>query len=131
MEEGPVQEPGDARPHGDGSNGDKQARAQLAKVLDQRHRAGRIPLPASFWNDCHDRAGACDPGQSARSGGDCSSTCSEAAGVSPFAEGRRATIERGSLLGVPAYRWLVARGSATVEYSAFARRSETMPAPTG
>ncbi len=44
-------------------------------------------------------------------------------GVSPFAEGRRATIERGSLLGTPAYRWLPARGSASVEYLAFARKS--------
>ena len=43
-------------------------------------------------------------------------------GVSPFAEGRRAMVERGSLLGVPAYRWLGARHSATVRYSAFARR---------
>jgi hypothetical protein len=42
-------------------------------------------------------------------------------GVSPFAEGRRAMVERGSLLGVPAYRWLGARESATVHYSAFAR----------
>ena len=42
-------------------------------------------------------------------------------GVSPFAEGRRAMIERGSLLGVPTYRWLGARGSVTVHYTAFAR----------
>ena len=45
-------------------------------------------------------------------------------GVSPFAEGRRAMVERGSLLGVPTYRWLGARESATVHYSAFARRVE-------
>lgn len=43
-------------------------------------------------------------------------------GVSPFAEGRRAMVDRGSLLGVPTYRWLGAREIATVEYSAFARR---------
>jgi hypothetical protein len=42
-------------------------------------------------------------------------------GVSPFAEGRRAMVERGSLLGVPTYRWLGARESATVHYQAFAR----------
>jgi hypothetical protein len=42
-------------------------------------------------------------------------------GVSPFAEGRRAIVERGSLLGVPTYRWLGARESATVHYRAFAR----------
>jgi hypothetical protein len=41
-------------------------------------------------------------------------------GVSPFAEGRRAMVERGSLLGVPTYRWLGARESATVHYHAFA-----------
>jgi hypothetical protein len=44
-------------------------------------------------------------------------------GVSPFAEGRRAMVERGSLLGVPTYRWLGAKESATVHYSAFARIS--------
>jgi hypothetical protein len=49
-------------------------------------------------------------------------------GVSPFAEGRRATIERGSLFGVPTYRWLAANSAATVEYSAFARRAAEMPA---
>jgi hypothetical protein len=43
-------------------------------------------------------------------------------GVSPFAEGRRAMVERGSLLGVPTYRWLGARKSATLHYIAFARR---------
>jgi hypothetical protein len=45
-------------------------------------------------------------------------------GVSPFAEGRRAMIERGSLLGVPTYRWLGARQSTTVHYTAFARRAD-------
>lgn len=50
-------------------------------------------------------------------------------GVSPFAEGRRAMIERGSLLGVPTYRWLAARDSATVEYSAFARSTRTNGSP--
>jgi hypothetical protein len=30
-------------------------------------------------------------------------------------------VERGSLLGVPAFRWLGARESATVHYTAFAR----------
>ena len=43
-------------------------------------------------------------------------------GVSPFAEGRRKMVERGSLMGVPTYRWLGARESVTVHYSAFARR---------
>lgn len=43
-------------------------------------------------------------------------------GVSPFAEGRFAMVERGSLMGVPAFRWLGARESATVHYTAFARQ---------
>jgi hypothetical protein len=43
-------------------------------------------------------------------------------GVSPFAEGRRAMVDRGSLLGVPTYRWLGARESITVHYTAFVRR---------
>jgi hypothetical protein len=45
-------------------------------------------------------------------------------GVSPFAEGRRAMVERGSLLGVPTYRWLGAKESATVRYQAYARKAE-------
>jgi hypothetical protein len=47
-------------------------------------------------------------------------------GVSPFAEGRRATVERGSLLGLPTYRWLGAGESATVHYSAFARIADVI-----
>jgi hypothetical protein len=43
-------------------------------------------------------------------------------GVSPFAEGRRAMVERGSLLGVPTYRWLGARETVTVHYTAFIDR---------
>jgi hypothetical protein len=45
-------------------------------------------------------------------------------GASPFAEGRRATIDRGSLFDTPTYRWLAANSTATVEYGAFARRIE-------
>lgn len=48
-------------------------------------------------------------------------------GVSPFAEGRRKMVERGSLFGIPTYRWLAANSTATVEYLAFARRSAEMP----
>lgn len=40
-------------------------------------------------------------------------------GVSPFAETRRAMITRGSLFGVPGYRWLPAKSVAQVEYAAF------------
>ena len=48
-------------------------------------------------------------------------------GVSPFAEGRRAMVERGSLFGAPVYRWLPARRSLTVEYVAFVRQESDMP----
>jgi len=39
-------------------------------------------------------------------------------GVSPMPESRREMIDRGSLFGVPGYRWLPARGILTAEYSA-------------
>lgn len=48
-------------------------------------------------------------------------------GASPFAEGRRAMIERGALFDTPVYRWLPARATATVEYAAFAFESAEMP----
>jgi hypothetical protein len=48
-------------------------------------------------------------------------------GLSPFAEGRRAMVERGSLFDTPVYRWLPALGSMTVEYTAFVRRVGEMP----
>ncbi len=48
-------------------------------------------------------------------------------GASPFAEGRRATIERGSLFGVPTFRWLAANETATADYVAFAFQSGEMP----
>jgi hypothetical protein len=46
-------------------------------------------------------------------------------GASPFAEGRRAMVERASLFGVPAYRWLPARAEAVVNYTAWVRRCES------
>ena len=46
-------------------------------------------------------------------------------GVSPFAEGRRAMVERGSLFGAPAYRWLPAHAEAVVHYTAWVRRCES------
>lgn len=45
-------------------------------------------------------------------------------GASPFPETRRQMIERGSLFGAPAYRWLAARSRITVRYSFFLRRAE-------
>jgi hypothetical protein len=48
-------------------------------------------------------------------------------GLSPFAEGRRNMVERGSLFGVPTYRWLGARQSISIDYVAFAFQSGEMP----
>ena len=39
-------------------------------------------------------------------------------GASPQAETRRAMIDRGSLFGIPGYKWLPAKGSLKAEYSA-------------
>jgi hypothetical protein len=48
-------------------------------------------------------------------------------GASPFAEGRRGVVERGSLFGIPAYKWLPAKASISVDYMAFAFQSGEMP----
>jgi hypothetical protein len=48
-------------------------------------------------------------------------------GVSPMPETRRAMIERNSLFGVPAYRWIPARKTVRVEYSAFVTTSDSIP----
>jgi hypothetical protein len=48
-------------------------------------------------------------------------------GVSPFPETRRQMTERGSLFGEHGYRWIPARTSMTVEYSAFAREAAAIP----
>lgn len=42
-------------------------------------------------------------------------------GVSPMPESRRQMVERGSLFGVPGYRWIPARSRVTVEYRAWIR----------
>ncbi len=54
-------------------------------------------------------------------------TCGMEFGASPMPETRRSMIERGSLFGVPGYRWLPARAKATVEYCAFARSAGAIP----
>lgn len=48
-------------------------------------------------------------------------------GVSPMPESRRAMIDRGSLLGAPAYRWLSAKATARVEYWAAAQSADAVP----
>jgi hypothetical protein len=44
-------------------------------------------------------------------------------GVSPFPETRRQMVDRGTLFGVPTYRWLPAGGRLEAQYSAFVRAS--------
>jgi len=48
-------------------------------------------------------------------------------GVSPFPETRRQMIDRNRLFGVPTYRWVPARGRASVEYWAIVRPASHIP----
>lgn len=48
-------------------------------------------------------------------------------GASPWAERRRDMIGRGSLFNTPTYRWLPARATATVEYTAFVAQEFAVP----
>jgi hypothetical protein len=48
-------------------------------------------------------------------------------GVSPFPETRRQMIGRGTLFGEPGFRWIPARTSVTVTYSAFITTAEAIP----
>ena len=48
-------------------------------------------------------------------------------GVSPFPESRRAMVERGTLFGAPAYRWLAAGARIDVEYWAVTAKAESIP----
>jgi hypothetical protein len=48
-------------------------------------------------------------------------------GVSPFPETRRQMIERGSLFGVPGYRWIPARQTVRVAYRAFVTTAAAIP----
>jgi len=48
-------------------------------------------------------------------------------GVSPMPETRRQMIERGSLFGVPGYRWIPARKTVHVEYRAFLTTGPNIP----
>jgi hypothetical protein len=58
-------------------------------------------------------------------------TCGMEFGVSPMPETRRRMIERGSLFGVPGYRWIPARTAACVSYRAFIGRSLRVPNDVG
>jgi len=70
------------------------------------------------WEENHSRTHAPWNGQAM--------TCGMEFGASPMPETRRAMIERGSLFGVPGYRWLPARKKVTVRYCAFARTAEAI-----
>jgi hypothetical protein len=48
-------------------------------------------------------------------------------GVSPFPETRRQMVDRGTLFGVPTYRWLPARARLEVEYWALSLDAERVP----
>ncbi|MGH9721600.1 MAG: hypothetical protein ACRD8O_15435 [Bryobacteraceae bacterium] len=48
-------------------------------------------------------------------------------GVSPMPETRRQMIDRGSLFGVPGYRWIPAKSRVTVDFCAFLLASERAP----
>lgn len=48
-------------------------------------------------------------------------------GVSPMPETRKAMVTRGSLFGVPGYRWLAAKGEAVTEYCAFVQPADGIP----
>jgi hypothetical protein len=48
-------------------------------------------------------------------------------GVSPMPETRRAMIERGSLFGVPGFRWIPAKSKVRVQYRAFLTTADAIP----
>jgi hypothetical protein len=48
-------------------------------------------------------------------------------GVSPIPEPRRRMLERGSLFGVPCYRWIPAKSRVSVTYRAALAAAEIVP----
>lgn len=48
-------------------------------------------------------------------------------GVSPMAESRRQMIERGSMFGVPGYRWIPAKSEVRATYCAFITTADAVP----
>ena len=54
-------------------------------------------------------------------------TCGMEFGVSPMVESRRKMVERGTLFGVPAYRWIPARSEVSAEYCAFVTTADAIP----
>ena len=48
-------------------------------------------------------------------------------GASPVAESRRQMIDRHSMFGVPAYRWIPAKAKLQVDYWAFVTKADSIP----
>jgi hypothetical protein len=71
------------------------------------------------WEENHLRAHAPWNGQAL--------TCGMEFGVSPTVESRREMVARGSLFGVPAFRWVPAKARVNVEYCAFIGVADAIP----
>jgi hypothetical protein len=79
--------------------------------LEFGYRWQRADFPwLGIWEENHSRMHAPWGGQTLARGMEF--------GVSPFPESRREMVERGTLFGVPTYRWLPARGRLEARYSA-------------
>ncbi len=100
-------------------------RANGAAFFTARHPAMRLEFgyrwnPADFpwlgiWEENHSRQNSPWNGRTLARGMEF--------GVSPYPETRRQMVDRGTLFGVPTYRWLPALGRLQARYSAFARAS--------
>ncbi len=75
-----------------------------------------------IWEENHSRESAPWQGKSITRGMEF--------GASPFPESRRSMIHRGSLFGVPGYRWIPARSKVTANYSAILRPADSIDAVT-
>ena len=71
------------------------------------------------WEENHLRTGAPWNGKTM--------TCGMEFGVSPVIESRKEMVQRGSLWGVPSYRWLPAKTRISANYSAFVMPAESSP----
>ena len=54
-------------------------------------------------------------------------SCGMEFGVSPMTESRRQAVARGTLFGVPAFRWVPARSHVNVNYCAFITQADAIP----
>ena len=82
--------------------------------LEFGYRWRRADFPwLGIWEENHSRLAAPWNGETLARGMEF--------GVSPFPETRRQMVDRGTLFGVPTYRWLPAGGRLEARYSAFVR----------